>query len=98
MARQREGFVDDQHRRVWSGSSIVNMLAASVQLQPGHPPAKLRNIAVLAHRESHVVLQNAGPASSLVVAIHVFPMIGKHTSATGPADRSVASPLAGSRR
>jgi hypothetical protein len=83
MARQREGFVGDLRRRVWSGSSIVNMLAAS---------------AVLAHRERHVVLQNAAPASSLAVVIHIFPMIGTHTSTTGPADRSFASPLARSRR
>jgi hypothetical protein len=94
MARQREGFVGDLRRRVWSGSSIVNMLAASVQIQPGihqrnsatSPSLRIVNVTLSFRMQ---------PASSLVVMVHAFPMIGKHTSTTGPADRSFASRLAG---
>src|SRR5262249_10394589 len=97
MARRRKASSTMLRRRVWSGSSMVSMLTASVRSHPGihqRRPATLPSLRIVKVSLSF----KTRPASSLVVVIQVLPMIGKRTSTTGPAARSLASPAAGSRR
>src|SRR5262249_26097882 len=84
---------------VWSGSSVVSMLLASVRTMPGihersraTSPPSLRSVKVRLYF-------NIRSAASCVVVIQVLPMmIGKRTSTTGPNAGSRSSLAAGSRR
>ena len=83
--------------RVWSGSSMDNMLTASVRIHPGihqRRPASepfLRIVKVSLSFRTRLAI-------SLLVVIQVRPTIGKRTSTTGPAALSLVSVEAGSRR
>ena len=58
-ARRRNASSTMSRRRVWSGSSIVNMLLATVPMTFRHPPGQPdQRPALLAQREQRAVLQH----------------------------------------